>query len=287
MKPVDFDYIAPPTIDGALEALSSSHNAKLLAGGQSLIPLLNLRLAQPDLLVDLRQVPGITRIEAMDGRVRIGAMTRQRDAEEDTLLAEHCPLVVEALRHVGHPQIRARGTVGGSIAHADPAAELPAVLLALDGIAHVVGPGGARTIEAAELFRGFLTTSMEPDEILVAVDLPVVPPHTGVSCVEVALRDGDYALCGVLAQITVGVDGKVREGRVALFGVEDRPVRARTLEDVLVGAVAASIDVRKAARRTAEGLRCQDDFNASADYRRHLAAVLMHRAIAEAAERAL
>jgi carbon-monoxide dehydrogenase medium subunit len=287
MKPIDFDYVAPGSVEGALEALASRPNAKLLAGGQSLIPMLNLRLAQPDLLVDLRQVEGIDEIEVSDSRVRIGAMSRQRAAEEHVLLAERCPLVVEALRKVGHPQIRARGTFGGSIAHADPAAELPALLLALDGTATVRGPQGARTIRAAELFTGFLTTSMEPDEILVAVDLPTVPSHTGVSCVEVAMREGDYAVCGVLAQITVGADGNIGDARLTLFGVEDRPVRAQAVADAHVGADAASFDVGEACRRAAEVLKCRDDLNASADYRRHLAAVLMHRAIVEAAERAL
>jgi carbon-monoxide dehydrogenase medium subunit len=287
MKPIDFDYVAPRKMEEALDALGSSEDAKVVAGGQSLVPLLNFRLAQPDLLVDLRLVDGLDAVEAAGGAVRIGAMTRQRDAEEHPLLAERCPLAVEALRHVGHPQIRSRGTVGGSIAHADAAAELPAVLLTLDGTARVAGPAGERTIPAADLFAGFLMTTIEPGEILVGVDLPAVPPRTGVSCVEVAPRQGDYAVCGAMAQVTVGADGRVQEARVTLFAVGDRPVRAHAVEAALAGADAASIDVRAQARQVADGLRYQDDLNASADYRRHLAGVLAHRAILEAAERAV
>ncbi|HKP19629.1 MAG TPA: FAD binding domain-containing protein, partial [Gaiellaceae bacterium] len=225
MKPPQFDYAAPDSLDEAL-ALMTTDDAKVLAGGQSLVPLLNFRLAAPALLVDLRRLPGLGGVERENGGVRIGAMVRQRAAEEDDQLCADVPLLREAVKHVAHPQIRSRGTVGGSIAHGDPAAELPALLVALDGRVCASSVRGERWIDGSALYTGFLTTAFEADEILTSVELPVAPPRTGAACVEVARRAGDYALCGALVQATRGPDGSVEDVRVALIGVGRRPYRA-------------------------------------------------------------
>ena len=281
MKPPDFDYAAPESLAAAAALLHETDEAKVLAGGQSLIPLLNFRLAAPSLLVDLRRVPGLDGIERVNGAVRIGAMVRQRAAEASTLLAGTVPLVGEVLKQVAHPQIRSRGTFGGSIAHGDPSAELPALLVALDGRVRAASVRGERWIDAAELYTGFLGTSLDPDEVLTGVELPVAPPRTGVACVELARRAGDYALCGALAQATRGADDTVEDVRIALFGVGSRPQRAAGVEEALrSGATPA-----EAARCAADGLAPGDDQQASAPYRRHLARVLARRALELAWER--
>src|SRR5262249_3159604 len=225
VKPPPFEYASPGDVCEAAALLASDSEAKVLAGGQSLIPLLNFRLATPSQLVDLRRVPDLDRIARDNGRVRLGAMVRQRQAERSALLAEACPLLVEALRYVAHPQIRSRGTVGGSIAHADPAAELPAVLITLDGRVRAVGPRAERWIAGAELYETYFTTSLAHEEILVEIELPAALPRTGAACVEVARRAGDYALCGAAAQVCLGENGTVAAARVGLFAVGGRPQR--------------------------------------------------------------
>jgi carbon-monoxide dehydrogenase medium subunit len=222
VKPAAFDYAAPTSLDEALQLLAANDTAKVLAGGQSLIPLLNLRLAEPELLIDLRRVPGLNEIARQGNELVIGATVRQRQAERDPLVAEDAPLITAALAEVGHPQIRSRGTVGGSIAHADPAAELPAALVALDGRVIARGPGGERSIPAADFYLGFLTTALDDDEILVAVALPAAPPRTGAACVEIAQRAGDYAACGAVAQVTLDDAGTIAQARVALIGAGRR-----------------------------------------------------------------
>lgn len=286
MKPPEFDYAAPESLDEAIGLLTADEEAKVLAGGQSLLPLLNFRLAHPSLLVDLRRVPGLDSIEAREGWVAVGAMVRQRRAERDALIAERCPLLADALRHVAHPQIRSRGTVGGSVAHADPAAELPAVLLALDGRVRTAGPGGERMIDADRFFVTVFTTVLTPGEIVVGVELPARPPRTGAACVEVARRAGDYALCGGAAHVTIGDDGTVTDARLALFGVGSRPVRARAAEETLMGSGGDAAAVAEAAALAVEGLTPHDDIHATADYRRHLAQVVARRAFTTAIERA-
>jgi len=285
LKPPAFDYAAPDLLDEAVSLLRSHEDAKVLAGGQSLLPLMNFRLAAPSLLVDLRRIRGLERLDAVDGVVRIGAMVRQRDAEERPETAA-VPLLREALRHVAHPQIRSRGTIGGSVAHADPAAELPAVLVALDGRVRAVSSGGERWIDARDLFRGLFTTALEPAEILTEVELPIAPPRTGAACVEVARRSGDYALCGALAQVTLAVDGTVEAARVALIGVGSCPVRRVDVEEALEGEAPTAERIADASARAAGGLDPPSDVQASADYRRHLARVLTRRALELAVERA-
>jgi carbon-monoxide dehydrogenase medium subunit len=286
VKPPSFDYVAPGTLGEATSALRENPEAKVLAGGQSLVPLLNFRLAQPAVLVDLRRLPGLGEIASANGSVRIGAMVRQRRAEESELIAERCPLLAAALPYVAHPQIRSRGTVGGSIAHADPAAELPAVLVALDGRVRVVGAGGERWIDAADLYQTFFTTSLAPDEILVEVELPAAPPRTGTACVEITRRPGDYAICGAVAQLTLDDDGSFAQARLALLGVGSRPHRAEAVEVALAGAPAEPGSIREAAEAADEGLEPLEDINSSADYKRHLARVVVRRALEKALERA-
>jgi carbon-monoxide dehydrogenase medium subunit len=284
VKPPAFDYAAPESLDEAIGLLDGDLDAKLLAGGQSLVPLLSMRLAYPDLLVDLRRVPGLDTISESDGHLVIGAMVRQLQAETSDTVAARCPLIVQALRQVAHPQIRARGTVGGSIAHADPAGELPAVAVALDARARVRGPGGERLVPAADLYRGIFTTSLAEGEIVNSVEFPLAADGAGSACVEVARRQGDYALCGAVAQVSAA-DGVVADARLALFGVADRPVRAARAEAALRETPAGEAPT-VAAAKVAEEIAFADDPQVPADYRRQVAAVSAQRAIAQALEAA-
>jgi aerobic carbon-monoxide dehydrogenase medium subunit len=284
VKPPPLDYAAPETVDEAVGLLAGDLDAKVLAGGQSLVPLLSMRLAFPDLLVDLRRIAGLDEIGESDGHLVMGAMVRQRDAETSELVAARCPLVVEALRHVAHPQIRSRGTVGGSIAHADPAGELPAAAIALDARVRVRGPDGERLVPAAELYRGMLTTSLAPAEMVTAVEFPVDGEGSGSACVEVARRAGDYAICGAVARVSTA-GGVVAEARLALFGVADRPVRAAAAEAALRETPAAEAPGVAAALAT-EDVAFPDDPQVPAGYRRQIAAVSARRAVAQAVEAA-
>ncbi|WP_420638641.1 FAD binding domain-containing protein [Candidatus Poriferisocius sp.] len=283
MKPPDFDYVAPTSIGGAIKALESDSEARLLAGGQSLIPLLAFRMASPTLLVDLARVEGLDHITDHGDRLVIGAMTRQRRAERDSQVAQRCPLLIEALRHVGHTQIRSQGTIGGSIAHADPAAELPGVVVALGGRVHVAGPAGNRTIEAGDLFQGFFNTAMAECDILTAVELPTSGPRNGWSVVEITRRPGDFALCGALCQLQVGDSGHVVDAHLALIGVGDRPMRAVAVEQAILGGASPA----EAAELAPEGLTPVNDVHASSDFRLHLTKVTSRRALTQALERAL
>jgi carbon-monoxide dehydrogenase medium subunit len=279
MKPPAFDYEAPGSVGEVVSLLAGDADTKVLAGGQSLVPLLSMRLAFPDLLVDLRRIEELDRIALANDHVVVGAMVRQRRAERDDAVLRGCPLVAKALAHVAHPQIRTRGTVAGSVVHADPAAELPAVAVALDARARAVGPAGERTIPAAELYLGLLSTSIADDEVVVTLEFPTAPSNSGSACVEVARRSGDYALCGAAAQVTIA-DGVVAEARVALFGVSDRPVRARATEAALTGKPCAD-PPGIAAARVADDVDFTRDTDLPPDYRRQLAAVVTKRAIAD------
>jgi aerobic carbon-monoxide dehydrogenase medium subunit len=283
MKPPDFDYASPESLDEALGLLAADPSAKVLAGGQSLVPLLNLRLAAPSVLVDLRRIPGLDEIQRTNGDLVIGAMVRQRRAERNADVRSSAPLLTAALRHVAHPQIRSQATVGGSIAHADPAAELPAVVLALDGRIRARGPGGERVIDAQSFFTGFLSTALADEEIVTAVELPAADARTGAACVEIAQRAGDYALCGAVAQVTLDGD-RVSTARVALFGVTDRPVRASAVEGALAGEPGTPGAVEAAAAHASDDLSPTDDPAVPADYRLHLARVVTRRALDQALE---
>ena len=287
MKPIRFDYFDPESIPEAV-ALLREHgpDAKLLAGGQSLVPLLNMRLARPTAIVDLNRVPGLDYIREEGSYLAIGALTRQRAIERSEVVATRQPLLHAATRLIAHPQIRNRGTAGGSLAHADPAAEYPAVALALGAQLRVAGPGGERTLTASDFFVTYLTTALEPDEMLVEVRVPVLAPRTGWSFQEVSRRHGDFALAG--AAVRLSLDGETcSSSRIVLFGVAPVPVRATAAEEVIAGERAGT-DLFESAGRAAAGALEEplSDVHATAEYRRHLASVLTRRAIAEAASRA-
>jgi aerobic carbon-monoxide dehydrogenase medium subunit len=286
VKPAPFEYVAPRTLQEAIAALASGGtDAKVLAGGQSLIPLLNFRLARPTLLVDLNRVTELIHVSSRDRGVAIGAMTRQASIERDATLASRQPLLAEAIRWVGHPAIRTRGTFGGSLAHADPAAELPAVALCLDAQLTVAGPRGRRTLAANDFFLGYLTTALRPDEILVETWLPPLARGTGQAWIEFARRHGDFALVGVAVSLSV-VDDVVSDARIVLTGVGGLPVRAREAETLLVGGnVPERAGAAADAARTA--IEPEADIHASKEYRAHLAGVLTERGIRLAYERAL
>ena len=286
MKPAPFEYFDPTTVDQAV-ALLREHDAKLLAGGQSLVPLLNMRLARPAVIVDLNRVDSLDYIRRMNGHLAIGAMTRQRTIERSELVASAQPLLQAATRMIAHPQIRNRGTIGGSIAHADPAAEYPAVALALDAELVAVGPNGERAIRAEDLFVTYLTTALDPVEVLTEVRVPVLPERTGWSFQEMSRRHGDFALAGVAATLTLGSRGECAGARVALFGVAPTPVRARLVEEALAGEAPTDALFERAAQRASDGLdEVLSDVHATAEFRRHLAQVLTRRALTEAAARA-
>jgi aerobic carbon-monoxide dehydrogenase medium subunit len=286
VKPPPFEYVVPRTLDEAVSGLvESDGEAKILAGGQSLVPLLNFRLARPARLVDLNRVPGLAYVEPRDGGLAIGAMTRDATVERDRLVAQQLPLLAEAIRWVGHAAIRSRGTIGGNLAHADPAAELPAVAVCLEAALTVVGPRGRRTVRAEDFFAGYLTTVLEPDEILVEAWCPAVTAGTGQAWLEFARRHGDFALVGVAVSLTVEHD-LVQHARVVLTGVGGTPFRARAAETLLVGGT-----VQERALVAADAVRSavdpDADIHASRAYRRHLAGVLTERAIRAAYERAV
>jgi CO/xanthine dehydrogenase FAD-binding subunit len=287
MKPAPFEYFDPTTVDEAVALLGERDGeGKVLAGGQSLVPLLNMRLARPVALVDLRRIEGLDCIREENGALAIGAMTAQRSIERSELVREQLPLLQAATRLIAHPQIRNRGTVGGSLAHADPAAEYPALALALDAEVSATGPSGERTIASSELFLGYLATALAPAEVLTEVRFPKPPAGSGWSVMEVARRHGDFALAGVVA--TLRLDGPISEARIALFGVASAPLRAGEAEDLLVGERPGEALFEEAGRRAAAGIEEPlSDVHASGEFRRHLAATLVKRALAEAASRAV
>lgn len=287
MKPPAFDYYDPETLEEALDLMDRyGPEAKVLAGGQSLVPLLNLRLARPVALVDLNRIPGMDAVRREDGWLRIGALARQWDVEHAPEVVRHLPILSEALRFVGHPQIRTRGTVGGSIAHADPAAELPALLLCLEGEVVARRRSGMRVIPAHEFFVTYLTTSLEPNEILTEVRWPIPPAGTGWAFVELARRHGDYALVGVATLLRLAADGSVVDARIALTGCGPVPVRVEEAERALRGARPSERLWEEAGQLAASPLEPPSDLHASGAYRKHVAAVLTARALSTAAERA-
>ncbi|MEK7386734.1 MAG: xanthine dehydrogenase family protein subunit M [candidate division NC10 bacterium] len=282
MNPAKFDYHAPTTVEQALELLGRyGGDAKVLAGGQSLMPLLNFRLSRPAALVDLNRIPSLAYVREQDGQVRFGAMTRQRTIEFSPVVRERVPLLGEATRWVGHLPIRTRGTIGGSIAHADPSAEYPAVLTALEGEVVARGPKGERVIKAKDLFQTYLTTSLTPDEILVEVRLPAMPAGAGYALEEFARRHGDFAIIGIAAMV-VKDGARCKLARLATAGAGPVPVRLRAAEEILERDGLGDAAIEAAARRASELVSPDADIHASADYRRHLTGVLTKRALKRA-----
>jgi carbon-monoxide dehydrogenase medium subunit len=286
MKLPPVEYEAPATVDGAVDLLAEhGDEASVLAGGQSLIPLLALRLARPEVLIDINGVDELSGVSAEDGWVAIGAMTREYVAEESGTVEGAVPLLAAALPMIGHEAIRSRGTIGGSLAHADPAAELPAVARALDAEFVVRGPSGMRVIPAAQWFEGYLTTSRRSDELLVEVRFPAANGDTGVSFTEVARRHGDFAIVG-LATSLVFSGGVISDARLAFAGVSDVPVRATAAEDLLAGERPSAELFDEAARRATEDLDPPADLHGSPDYRKTVAAAVARRGLRAAADNA-
>jgi carbon-monoxide dehydrogenase medium subunit len=286
MKLPEVEYEAPTTVAEATDLLAvHGDEASVLAGGQSLIPLLALRLARPAVLIDINGIAELSGVSAADGQVAIGAMTREYVAEESGTVAGTVPLLAAALPLIGHEAIRSRGTIGGSLAHADPAAELPAVARALDAEFVVRGPSGERVIPAAQWFEGYLTTARRPDELLVEVRFPAARPGTGVSFHEVARRHGDFAIVGLAASLVMS-GGVIGEARLAFAGVSDVPARAVAAEDLLVGERPSAELFDEAARRATGDLDPPGDLHGSPDYRKTVAAALVRRGLRAAADNA-
>lgn len=282
MKPPPFDYVAAQSVEDAVERLAAADGAaKVLAGGQSLMPMLNFRLLAPDLLIDIGRIEGLRVIEAAPGGVRIGAGARHREIAEHPLLRDRFPILAETMAHVAHMAIRNRGTVGGSLAHADPAAEWPMLAVLLDAVLTVVGPAGARETAAADFFEAPLTTALEEDELLTAIFLPDLPQGAGMGFIETARRAGDFALAGAGALLAVE-DGVVAAARLAMLGVHDVPLRAEAAEATLVGKPYDDAARDGAAEAAAAAISPMDDLHASADFRRHLAGVMAARALDQA-----
>lgn len=289
MKPAPFEYQAPTSLEAALDVLArQGGDAKVLAGGQSLIPVMNFRLAQPALLVDINKLTELDFVRRdEDGALRIGALVRQRRLERDPLVAEAAPLLQEAVPFIAHPQIRNRGTFGGSVAHADPAAELPAIAVALRARLRLRKAGGERWVDAADFFAGLFTTALKPDELLVEAAIPPLPVRTGWAFLEVARRQGDYAQVGIAALVTLGEDGRCREARLTYLSVGDAPVQAREAARLLVGEEIAPRVIEAAAEvASREEMNPSTDVHATSEFKRHLARVLTGRALRRAAERA-
>ncbi len=286
MKPPAFEYIAAGSVEEATARLAEyGDEARPIAGGQSLVPMMNFRLVSPAVLVDIRRIAPPDAIEEADGHVRVGALTRHRALETSPPIRERLPVLAAAMGHVAHLAIRNRGTVGGSLCHADPAAELPALAVLLDARIHTASCGGERIVEAGSFFEGALWTALEDGEIVTRIDFPLLPQGAGWGFHEFARRHGDFALAGAAAAVTASA-GRAAEVRIALFGVGETPVRATAAEALLTGAgpepdaVAAAIDALRNA------IDPDDDLHASAEYRRHLAGVMAERALGDAWARA-
>jgi CO/xanthine dehydrogenase FAD-binding subunit len=286
MKPPLFAYQAPKTLDEAIKFLASDADAMVLAGGQSLMPAMNFRVASPSMLVDIQHVEGLKGIAVANGAIVIKAMTRHRELELDPDVRRANPLIAEIMAHVAHVPIRNRGTVVGSLCHADPSAEMPLLFVLLDGTLVAKGPSGTREIPAAQFFQSFLTTTRKQDEIVVEARLPVLPAGAGAAFDEVTRRHGDYALVGVGCVLELDGGGRAQRVRLAACGISDRPVRLKAAEAALNGTALATADLDAAVRASADAVTQSDDMNTSASYRRRVLGGLIRRLVATAAQRA-
>jgi len=288
MKPAPFRYVAAESLEQAL-ALKAEHGeeARFLAGGQSLVPTMNFRLTQPAMLIDINPLDEIAGIrDGEGGRLRIGALTRYRTLERDGATARDLPLVHEALPHIAHPQIRNRGTIGGNLAHADPASEMPAIVLALGGRLHARSVKGERWIAAADFFVGALSTALAADEMLTAVELPVAPPRSGSCFMELARRRGDFAIIGVAVTLRLDPDRRCAEARIALCNAADAPFFAAEASRSLTRRKIAAPEIDEAAELVRRAVDPPGNIHAGKDFQRHVAGVLTARALAIANERA-
>jgi carbon-monoxide dehydrogenase medium subunit len=284
MKPAPFDHVAPETLDQALALLvEHGDDAKVLAGGQSLVPVLALRLAAPAWLIDLNRIASLYGIRRLDsGELAIGALTRQRTVERSDTISEANPLLAAAMPWIAHVQIRNRGTIGGSLAHADPAAELPAICVACDATLVAQSRSGRREIAAADFFRGMFETALAADELLTEIRFPAWPAGRTHGFLEVARRHGDFAICGIAATVDRGAAGRIGDIRIVAFGVTDRPIRLAAAEQALTGTTGGSDAIHAAAAAAAVGLSPRSDHHASSEYRLELAQVLTRRTLTQA-----
>jgi aerobic carbon-monoxide dehydrogenase medium subunit len=288
MIPPAFDYIAPQSLDEAVRALvAHGEEAKLLAGGHSLLPLLKLRLANPKLLIDLSKIPGLSNISQQDDKIVVGALTTHYQIESSELLKTKCPLLPQTARAIGDVQVRNRGTIGGSLAHADPSADWPAAILALGGELKLSGPKGERRIAVEEFFLGTMTTVVEPTEILTEIRVPVSPRRCGSAYLKMAQQASGFAIVGVAVWLRVAQDGRCEDIGVGVTGLSEKPFRARTVESRLRGNKLTPKLIAESAAQVAEGNDPMEDLHASAKFRAHLAQVYTSRAIEEAGKRAV
>lgn len=284
MKPAPFEYHDPASVGDVVRLLGELDNTKILAGGQSLVPMMNFRYVMPDHVIDINGVSDLSGISVNGGKLHIGAVTRQRELEFSETIEKHCPLIQAALVHVGHRQTRNRGTIGGSLSHADPAAELPTVCSAMDAVVYIEGPRGPRSVPFADFNLAFMTTAADLDEIVTAIELDLWREGHGFSFQEFARRHGDFAIVGVAALLEM--DGpNVSRAALAVCGVSTGPVRLRELEEQLRGLELSDAAIVEAAAQV-QCIDTIDDHHADADYRRHLARVLTERALREARSRA-
>jgi carbon-monoxide dehydrogenase medium subunit len=282
MKPAIFEYHRPTTVSAVVEALAGLPDARVLAGGQSLVPLMNLRLAAPEHLVDVNDVAELRGITRDGARIRIGAMARHAEVEDSELLAEHLPLLPHAVTHIGYRTIRHRGTIGGSLCHGDPVSEWPALTLALDATFHLRSRTGTRQVAAGDFFLGHFETDRRDDELMTAIDIPVRPAGWGFH--EETRRHGDYAVVAAVVLLR-GTAAECTDARVSLAGAGTRPVRSPAVEQALVGRPLTDATLAGAARLVADQLDPPTDLHGSAEYRRRLAGVLVHRALTDARSR--
>jgi CO/xanthine dehydrogenase FAD-binding subunit len=288
MKPAPFRYVAARTIEQAL-ALKAEYGdeARFLAGGQSLVPTMNFRLTQPALLIDINPLSELAGVkDGSAAHVRIGALTRYRELERDAGTGRNLPLIHEALPHIAHPQIRNRGTIGGNLAHADPASEMPAIVVTLAGRLRAQSANGERWIAASDFFVGALATALEPDEMLTDVELPVAPPRSGACFVELSRRRGDFAIIGVACTIRLDEEGRCAEARIGLCNAGDGPVFAAAASESLVGGQIGAPQIAEAAQLVQGEIDPGGSIHASKEFQRHVAGVLTARAVATANERA-
>jgi aerobic carbon-monoxide dehydrogenase medium subunit len=284
MKPAPFTYHAPRTLEEALELLATLDNARVLAGGQSLIPMLNFRVVQPEHLIDLGRIAELAFIESVPQGLRVGATTTQRMIERSAPVQRHCPLLVDALFHVGHQQTRNRGTIGGSLCHLDPSAEIPVAACALDPVLTIASQAGRRQISFAEFPADYLTSTLEPDEILIGIDFAPWPERTGTAFEEFAVRPADFAIVSAAAIITMDDSDRIAQARISIGGIAAVPMRAADAELLLTGSSADS-DLIERAAAAAGALSSAGDETYPVEYRQELATHLVQRALTKAVRR--
>jgi CO/xanthine dehydrogenase FAD-binding subunit len=286
MKPAAFDYVVADNVEMAIESLASAGgSAKIIAGGQSLVPMLNFRLLRPSILIDINRIPGLAYINETESVIRVGALTRHYEVETSRIIADHLPVLSCAMTHVAHLAIRNRGTVGGSLTHGDPAAELPMMAVLLDGELHIASASGGRSVAARDFFLGPLTVDLTDDSIVTEIVLPKLPPRTGWGFEEVARRRGDFAIAAVAATLTL-TGGVIAQARIAVTGVGPTSLRAIDAETLLNGRALDPDLIGEVTDAVRSAIEPETDLHASSDYRRHLSGVLAGRAVAAAWRRA-